>query len=118
MIEFRGVSKTFPDGTTAVENFSFVLPSHQTTVLVGSSRSFFDVQTDGSNPVYSPTRFDAGDFATPANSTFTGPTTVTLANTGTDPLTLTDSPARQGPDPRLDPCTSLSSTTTKPSGTP
>ncbi|WP_375433278.1 ABC transporter ATP-binding protein [uncultured Friedmanniella sp.] len=37
MIEFRSVSKTFPDGTTAVEDFSFVLPSHQTTVLVGSS---------------------------------------------------------------------------------
>jgi osmoprotectant transport system ATP-binding protein len=37
MIEFRSVSKEFPDGTVAVENFSFVLPSHQTTVLVGSS---------------------------------------------------------------------------------
>jgi osmoprotectant transport system ATP-binding protein len=37
MIEFRGVSKTFPDGTTAVENFNFVLPTHKTTVLVGSS---------------------------------------------------------------------------------
>ncbi len=37
MIEFRGVSKTFPDGTTAVENFDFVIPSHKTTVLVGSS---------------------------------------------------------------------------------
>jgi osmoprotectant transport system ATP-binding protein len=37
MIEFRSVSKEFPDGTVAVEDFSFVLPSHQTTVLVGSS---------------------------------------------------------------------------------
>ncbi len=37
MIEFRGVSKTFPDGTTAVENFDVKLPSHKTTVLVGSS---------------------------------------------------------------------------------
>ena len=37
MIEFRSVSKEFPDGTVAVENFSFTLPSHQTTVLVGSS---------------------------------------------------------------------------------
>jgi osmoprotectant transport system ATP-binding protein len=37
MIEFRNVSKTFPDGTTAVEDFSLVLPSRQTTVLVGSS---------------------------------------------------------------------------------
>ena len=37
MIEFRSVRKEFPDGTVAVEDFSFVLPSHQTTVLVGSS---------------------------------------------------------------------------------
>ena len=37
MIEFRSVSKTFPDGTTAVEDFSFTLQSHQTTVFVGSS---------------------------------------------------------------------------------
>ena len=37
MIEFRSISKTFPDGTTAVEDFSLVLPSHQTTVFVGSS---------------------------------------------------------------------------------
>ena len=36
-IEFRHVSKTFPDGTTAVENFSLTIPSHETTVLVGSS---------------------------------------------------------------------------------
>ncbi len=37
MIEFRSVGKRFPDGTTAVEDFSFVLPSHKTTVFVGSS---------------------------------------------------------------------------------
>ena len=37
MIEFRSVSKVFPDAMVAVENFSTVLPSHQTTVLVGSS---------------------------------------------------------------------------------
>ena len=37
MIEVRSVRKEFPDGTVAVEDFSFVLPSHQTTVLVGSS---------------------------------------------------------------------------------
>ena len=36
-IEFRHVSKTFPDGTTAVEDFSLTIPSHETTVLVGSS---------------------------------------------------------------------------------
>jgi osmoprotectant transport system ATP-binding protein len=39
MIEFRSVSKRFPDGTLAVDDFSLVLPSHQTTVLVGSSGS-------------------------------------------------------------------------------
>ncbi len=37
MIEFESVSKQFPDGTRAVEDFSFTLPSRKTTVLVGSS---------------------------------------------------------------------------------
>jgi osmoprotectant transport system ATP-binding protein len=37
MIEFKSVTKRFPDGTEAVQDFSFVLPSHETTVLVGSS---------------------------------------------------------------------------------
>ncbi len=37
MIEYRGVSKTFADGTTAVGDFSLVIPSHTTTVFVGSS---------------------------------------------------------------------------------
>jgi len=37
MIEFRSVTKEFPDGTRAVEDFSLVLPSHKTTVFVGSS---------------------------------------------------------------------------------
>jgi osmoprotectant transport system ATP-binding protein len=36
-IEFRHVSKTFPDGTTAVEDFSLTIPSRETTVFVGSS---------------------------------------------------------------------------------
>lgn len=39
MIEFRHVSKTFDDGTCAVENFSLTIPSHKTTVFVGSSGS-------------------------------------------------------------------------------
>ena len=37
MIEFRSISKTFPGGTTAVDDFSLVIPSHKTTVFVGSS---------------------------------------------------------------------------------
>ncbi len=37
MIEFRNVSKRFPDGTEAVADFNLVLPSHRTTVFVGSS---------------------------------------------------------------------------------
>ncbi len=37
MIEFRSVTKQFPDGTVAVDDFSFVLPSHSATVFVGSS---------------------------------------------------------------------------------
>ncbi len=36
-IEFRGVSKRFPDGTLAVEDFSLVIPSRSITVFVGSS---------------------------------------------------------------------------------
>jgi len=39
MIEFRSVSKKFPDGTVAVDDFSLVIPSRKTTVLVGSSGS-------------------------------------------------------------------------------
>jgi osmoprotectant transport system ATP-binding protein len=39
MIEFRSVTKKFPDGTIAVDDFSLQLPSHKTTVLVGSSGS-------------------------------------------------------------------------------
>jgi len=37
VIEFRSISKTFPGGTTAVDDFSLVIPSHRTTVFVGSS---------------------------------------------------------------------------------
>ncbi|MFJ6653004.1 ABC transporter ATP-binding protein [Microbacterium sp. NPDC091313] len=37
MIEFRNVTKAFPDGTRAVDDFSLVIPSRKTTVLVGSS---------------------------------------------------------------------------------
>ncbi|GAA3904978.1 ATP-binding cassette domain-containing protein [Microbacterium invictum] len=37
MIEFRDVSKQYPDGTAAVDAFSLVIPAHKTTVLVGSS---------------------------------------------------------------------------------
>ncbi len=39
MIEFRAVSKVYPDGTGAVKDFSLIVPSHQTVVLVGSSGS-------------------------------------------------------------------------------
>ena len=39
MIEFQGVSKVFDDGTRAVDDFTLVLPSHKTTVFVGSSGS-------------------------------------------------------------------------------
>ncbi len=37
MIEFSHVTKRFPDGTTAVDDFSLVIPARRTTVLVGSS---------------------------------------------------------------------------------
>ncbi|QDZ13979.1 ABC transporter ATP-binding protein [Humibacter ginsenosidimutans] len=39
MIEFRSVTKQFPDGTVAVRDFSLVMPSRKITVLVGSSGS-------------------------------------------------------------------------------
>jgi osmoprotectant transport system ATP-binding protein len=39
MIEFRSVSKVFPDGTVAVDGFDLTIPSRKTTVLVGSSGS-------------------------------------------------------------------------------
>ena len=37
MIEFRGVSKVFADGTRAVDDFTLTIPARQTTVFVGSS---------------------------------------------------------------------------------
>jgi len=39
MIEFRDVSKQYPDGTSAVRGFDLVIPARRTTVLVGSSGS-------------------------------------------------------------------------------
>jgi osmoprotectant transport system ATP-binding protein len=38
-IEFRSVTKRYPDGTIAVGDFSLLIPAHKTTVLVGSSGS-------------------------------------------------------------------------------
>jgi osmoprotectant transport system ATP-binding protein len=37
MIEFQAVSKQYPDGTRAVDDFSVTIPSRKTTVFVGSS---------------------------------------------------------------------------------
>jgi osmoprotectant transport system ATP-binding protein len=37
MIEFTSVTKQYPDGTLAVDDFSLVIPSRRTTVFVGSS---------------------------------------------------------------------------------
>jgi len=37
MIEFRSVSKQYPGGARAVDDFSLVIPSRKTTVFVGSS---------------------------------------------------------------------------------
>jgi osmoprotectant transport system ATP-binding protein len=39
MIEFREVSKKYPDDTVAVAGFNLVVPSHRTVALVGSSGS-------------------------------------------------------------------------------
>ena len=38
-IEFRAVSKQYPDGTVAVDDFSVLIPARKTTVFVGSSGS-------------------------------------------------------------------------------
>ncbi|MGO2659957.1 ABC transporter ATP-binding protein [Mycetocola reblochoni] len=37
MIEFEGVRKTYPDGTTAVDGIDLTIPAREITVLVGSS---------------------------------------------------------------------------------
>jgi osmoprotectant transport system ATP-binding protein len=37
VIEFKSVTKLYPDGTRAVDDFSVVIPSRKTTVFVGSS---------------------------------------------------------------------------------
>jgi len=39
MIEFRDVTKRYPDGTVAVDGVTLVLPAHSFTVFVGSSGS-------------------------------------------------------------------------------
>lgn len=39
MIEFRSVSKRYGDGTQAVEDFSYTIPSREVVVFVGSSGS-------------------------------------------------------------------------------
>ncbi|WP_017793343.1 ABC transporter ATP-binding protein [Leucobacter salsicius] len=39
MIEFQSVSKRFPDGSLAVDDFSLQVPSHSVVALVGSSGS-------------------------------------------------------------------------------
>jgi len=39
VIEFRNVTKRFPDGTVAVADFSLVIPPRRVTVFVGSSGS-------------------------------------------------------------------------------
>ncbi len=39
VIEFRSVTKRYPDGTTAVDDFTYTIPARTTTVLVGSSGS-------------------------------------------------------------------------------
>ena len=39
MIELHGVTKRYPDGTVAVDDFSAQFPPHRTTVLLGSSGS-------------------------------------------------------------------------------
>lgn len=39
MIQFDSVSKIYPGGSVAVENFSLTIPSHRTVALVGSSGS-------------------------------------------------------------------------------
>lgn len=39
MIEFKHVTKVFPDGTRAVDDVSLVVPPRRTTVLVGTSGS-------------------------------------------------------------------------------
>ena len=36
-IEFRSVTKRFPDGTVAVDDFSLTIPAHEITVFVGPS---------------------------------------------------------------------------------
>jgi osmoprotectant transport system ATP-binding protein len=37
VIEFKSVTKLYPDGTRAVDDFSVIIPSRKTTVFVGSS---------------------------------------------------------------------------------
>jgi osmoprotectant transport system ATP-binding protein len=69
MIEFRSVSKKFPDGTLAVEDFSLVLPSRKTTVFVGSSGSGKTTLLRMINRMVEPT---SGDVEIDGSSVLTG----------------------------------------------
>ncbi|WP_309104504.1 ATP-binding cassette domain-containing protein [Microbacterium sp.] len=69
MIEFRSVTKRFPDGTVAVEDFSLVLPSRKTTVLVGSSGSGKTTLLRMINRMVEPT---SGDVEIDGESVLTG----------------------------------------------
>jgi osmoprotectant transport system ATP-binding protein len=68
MIEFRGVTKQFPDGTVAVHDVDIVMPPHKTTVLVGSSGSGKTTLLRMINRMIDPTagqvRIDGTDVAT------------------------------------------------------
>jgi osmoprotectant transport system ATP-binding protein len=68
MIEFTSVTKEFPDGTRAVEDFNLVLPSRRTTVFVGSSGCGKTTLLRMINRMVEPT---AGDIAIDGDSILT-----------------------------------------------
>ena len=70
MIEFKAVTKTFPDGTVAVGDLDLVVPPRQITVLVGSSGSGKTTMLRMINRMVEPTggtiEIDGTDIATRA----------------------------------------------------
>ncbi|MBC7593016.1 MAG: ATP-binding cassette domain-containing protein [Kineosporiaceae bacterium] len=68
MIEYTSVGKRFPDGTQAVDDFSLVLPSRSTTVLVGSSgcgkTTLLRMINRMVDPTHGQVRIDGVDIAT------------------------------------------------------
>ena len=64
MIELTGVTKRYPDGTVAVDDFSAQFPPHRTTVLLGSKPTILRMVNRMVAPPSGTITIDGTDIAT------------------------------------------------------